>query len=78
MFDRTSTPQAPWHAVEANSKWHARIKVLEIVTAALKDGVNIAPPPVNGNVARIAAEVLGIEPDLSDLGVSDEERSGKG
>ncbi|PWC37940.1 polyphosphate kinase [Azospirillum sp. TSO35-2] len=62
MFDKTSTPQAPWHAVEANSKWHARLKVLEIVTAALKAGVTIAPPPVNGNVARIAAEILGMHP----------------
>ncbi|WP_247892295.1 polyphosphate kinase [Azospirillum sp. Sh1] len=78
MFDRTSTPEAPWHAVEANSKWFARLKVLEIVTNALKEGVNIAPPPVNGNVARIAAEVLGIEPDLPVYGVSDEERSGQG
>ncbi|AWU96387.1 polyphosphate kinase 2 family protein [Azospirillum ramasamyi] len=64
MFDRTSTPHAPWHAVEANSKWHARIKVLEIVTAALKEGVNIAPPPIDINVAKMAAEVLGIHPDL--------------
>ena len=52
--------------------------MLEIVTNALKEGVNIAPPPVNGNVARIAAEVLGIEPDLSDSGVSEEERIGQG
>ena len=60
MFDRTSTENAPWQAVEANSKWHARLRVLEIVTEALKKGVNVTPPPVDLAVARIAAEVLGI------------------
>lgn len=61
MFDRTSTERTPWHVVPANSKWFARLRVLEIVTAALKDGVNIAPPPFDQNVAKAAAEMLGVE-----------------
>ncbi|MBP2311017.1 polyphosphate kinase 2 family protein [Azospirillum soli] len=60
MFDKTSTENAPWQAVEANSKWYARLRVLEIVTEALKKDVNVAPPPVDISVAKIAAEVLGI------------------
>jgi len=61
MFDRTSTPKAPWHAIPANSKWFARLQVLETVTKALKTGVDISPPPFNGNVAKIAAEMLGLQ-----------------
>lgn len=60
MFDKTSTETAPWRAVPANSKWHARLKVMEIVTEALSRGVNVAPPPIDLTVARIAAEVLGV------------------
>ncbi len=60
MFDRTSTEAAPWHAIPADSKWHARIRTLEIVIEALSRGVNIAPPPIDVSLSRAAAEVLGI------------------
>ena len=36
MIVRTSTPYAPWVIVEANSKYYARIKVLETVVNALE------------------------------------------
>ena len=36
MIARTSTTEAPWHIIEANSKLYARIKVLEIVVEALE------------------------------------------
>ncbi len=36
MIVRTSTGHAPWHVIEANDKYYARIKVLEIVVAALE------------------------------------------
>ena len=36
MIVRTSTEDAPWIVVEANSKYYARIKVLETVVAALE------------------------------------------
>lgn len=36
MMIRTSTKEAPWHIIEANSKLFARIKVLEIVVEALE------------------------------------------
>ncbi|MGB3732376.1 PPK2 family polyphosphate kinase [Microbacterium sp.] len=37
VFDRTSTPVAPWHVVPANSKWYARLAVQELLIAALED-----------------------------------------
>lgn len=36
MFAKTHFPHAPWHLVEANHKWHARLKVLKTVTSALE------------------------------------------
>jgi polyphosphate kinase 2 (PPK2 family) len=30
MVDRTSTATTPWTLVEANNKYHARIKVLQV------------------------------------------------
>ncbi|MGH8673331.1 MAG: polyphosphate:AMP phosphotransferase, partial [Burkholderiales bacterium] len=36
MVDRTSTSGAPWTLVEANNKYHARIKVLKTLTSALE------------------------------------------
>lgn len=36
MIVRTSTEDAPWIVVEANSKYYARIKVLETVVNALE------------------------------------------
>lgn len=60
MFDETSTPNAQWHAVAGNSKWTARVRVLEIITAALREGVDITPPPIDPEMAEAAAEVLGV------------------
>ena len=34
---RTSTTDAPWISVEANSKYYARIKVLKTVVGAIED-----------------------------------------
>lgn len=39
MIVRTSTPYAPWIIVEANSKYYARIKVLETVIKALEETI---------------------------------------
>lgn len=36
VFDRTSTPQAPWYVVPANSKWYARLAVQELLIDALE------------------------------------------
>ncbi|HEX7479066.1 MAG TPA: polyphosphate:AMP phosphotransferase [Polyangiales bacterium] len=37
MVERTSTEHAPWTLVEANDKYHARLKVLETLIAAIEN-----------------------------------------
>lgn len=37
VFERTSTPNAPWHVVPANAKWYARIAVQALLLDALED-----------------------------------------
>ena len=39
MVDRTSTAVAPWTLVEANNKYHARIKVLKTLARALEEAI---------------------------------------
>ena len=36
VFERTSTPEAPWHVVPANRKWYARLAVQALVLEALE------------------------------------------
>lgn len=36
MLEKTSTEDAPWIVVEGNSKYYARIKVMETVADALE------------------------------------------
>jgi len=40
MIERTSTPFAPWTLVEANDKYHARIKVLKTLCAAIEQALD--------------------------------------
>ena len=39
MLERTSTNDAPWHLVEANSKRYARVKVIETVCTEMERGM---------------------------------------
>jgi polyphosphate kinase 2 (PPK2 family) len=39
MLERTDTKWAPWHLVEADSKRHARVKVLETTIAEIERGL---------------------------------------
>ena len=43
MVDRTSTSIAPWTLVEANNKYHARIKVLKTLCRALETALERLP-----------------------------------
>ncbi|MCK9792403.1 polyphosphate kinase 2 family protein [Isoptericola sp. 4D.3] len=36
VFERTSTPQAPWYVVPANAKWYARVAVQALLLDALE------------------------------------------
>lgn len=37
VFDRTSTPNAPWYVIPANAKWYARLAVQALLLDALED-----------------------------------------
>jgi polyphosphate kinase 2 (PPK2 family) len=37
VFERTSTPEAPWFVVPANRKWYARLAVQALLLDALED-----------------------------------------
>ena len=39
MVDHTSTAIAPWTLVEANDKYHARVKVLKTICERLEEGL---------------------------------------
>lgn len=54
MLVRTDSPHAPWVIIEANDRYHARIKVLESIILALESRLNL-PPSVGPN-ARPAAD----------------------
>ena len=56
VFDRTSTPEAPWHVVPANRKWYARLAVQNLLLEALEA---IAPqwPKANFDVAAEKARL---------------------
>jgi polyphosphate kinase 2 (PPK2 family) len=42
MVDRTSTGIAPWTLVEANNKYHARVKVLTTLVHAVEGALEAA------------------------------------
>jgi hypothetical protein len=64
MFDRTSTRAAPWTAIAANHKWHARIRAMEAITDIFARGIDLTPPPLDKDFKRAARRVLG---DLESL-----------
>jgi polyphosphate kinase 2 (PPK2 family) len=48
MIARTDQPHAPWHLIAANSKRHARVKVIETVIERIESGMKqwgMEPPP---------------------------------
>lgn len=41
MFEKTSTPNAPWIVIPANYKWYARVKVVKSVAETLKASLKL-------------------------------------
>lgn len=41
MFEKTNTSNAPWHLIEGNHKWYARVKVLKIFTESIRRNLEI-------------------------------------
>ncbi len=58
MFRLTSTNAAPWHLVAANKKWYTRIQVLKIVSATLRKGIDITPPPIEQSLVKLMEDLL--------------------
>ena len=42
MIDRTDAPHAPWTIVEADDKYHARVKIVETLADAIQDRLDEA------------------------------------
>ncbi len=59
MFARTSTETARWHVVPANSKRHARLTALSIITEHLAEGMDLTPRKVDAKTLAVAHKVLG-------------------
>jgi polyphosphate kinase 2 (PPK2 family) len=59
MFDRTSTADAPWHAIQGDSKPAARIEAIRIIAERLAEGVDVGDPPLDDRVLKIARRELG-------------------
>lgn len=58
VFDRTSTPEAPWYVIPADKKWFARIVVQQLLINALRDmelSWPVADFDVAAEKARLAA-----------------------
>jgi polyphosphate kinase 2 (PPK2 family) len=51
VFDRTSTPEAPWYVVPANRKWYARLAVQQLLLRALED-MQLSWPAADFDVAE--------------------------
>lgn len=58
LFERTSTPNAPWYVIPANAKWYARVAVQALLLDALEDidpQWPVAEFDVDAEKARLAA-----------------------
>ena len=46
MFEKTSTPEAPWYLVPADNRWYSRAVVSELLRTSLRD-MGLSWPPLN-------------------------------
>ncbi|HZK92151.1 MAG TPA: polyphosphate kinase [Stellaceae bacterium] len=58
MFEKTSTGEAPWRVIAGDHKWFARVAAIRTAVDILGDGLELAPPPVDTDVATTAAKLL--------------------
>jgi polyphosphate kinase 2 (PPK2 family) len=61
MLHNTHTAIAPWKVIEGEHKWQARVDTLEYITSMLSEGVEIAPPPLDESLIKMAASQLDID-----------------
>lgn len=60
MFDKTSTPHAPWTVIAADDKKTARIAGIEAVISALGEDVDLTYPAVDPELRALAEAALGV------------------
>jgi polyphosphate kinase 2 (PPK2 family) len=58
MLHETHTHRAPWHVVASDHKRWARVRALEILSAALAEGVDLSPPPIDPRLEALARAAL--------------------
>ncbi|OJF69191.1 polyphosphate kinase [Alteromonas sp. V450] len=58
MLEKTNTPYAPWHIINGEYKWQARIDVLDAIIGRLSDGVSIAPDALDEKFITFATKQL--------------------
>lgn len=64
MLARTHTRFAPWHVINGEYKWQARVNVLDTIVAKLSEGVDISPPPLDERLIALASKQLDVDEDL--------------
>lgn len=52
VFERTSTPAAPWYLVPADNRWYSRAVVSELLRTTLKN-MNLTWPPLEADAADV-------------------------
>ncbi len=58
MMARTSTDHAPWVTVDGRDKKAARLAAIGAVLDVMERGVDLTPPPLNPEIARLAAKTF--------------------
>lgn len=61
MVQRTSHARAPWRVIPADDKKYARVRCMEFIFEGLRDGLDLSPPPLDPEVARMARARLGLK-----------------
>ena len=59
MFDKTSTKNAPWHAIQSDHKPSARLAAIDVIVDGLHKGMKWKEPPIDPNVLKIARKEFG-------------------
>ncbi|MEC8232178.1 MAG: polyphosphate kinase [Pseudomonadota bacterium] len=61
MFVQTHTSHAPWHIINGEHKWQARVDALRYIVDMLCEGVDITPPPLDDKVIKLATQQLNVD-----------------
>jgi hypothetical protein len=65
MFERTHTRWAPWTLIDGEHKKSARVAALTHVADRLSEGLDLSPPGLCEEIARLARHAFGSKLNLS-------------